>query len=134
MVSEKYPEEKVSPFVWVDALSQKKGDPMAEYGEAAYPAYMVNRAMSQYPDCVQFAAEINLYRDIPNRYSYDYYRNSLRPAKRYAKWGKKKTREGDVGIVMDHYEISRERAEEYLSILTEDQVKEIASIEKEKES
>lgn len=122
--------EKLSPFAWVDCLTQKKGDMIQEHGEAAYPAFMVTRALSQYPDCVHMAAEINLYKDIPNRYAYDYYMTGIRKGKRFAQWGKKKSTDGDVGVVMNHYCVSREKAEEFLKVLTEDQLKEIRALEK----
>src|SRR6185369_5652277 len=122
-------DEKVSPFAWGDALCLKRGDMIEEHGEAAYPAFMVTRAMSQYADCVHMASEINLYKDIPGRYAYDYYYGSVRKAKRFAQWGKKKSVEGEVGLVMSHYQISREKAEEFLKILTPEQIKEISSLE-----
>lgn len=131
-MTEKYKDEKISPFAWVDALSQRKGDPMEDHGEAAYPAFMVNRAMSQYPDCIFLAAEINLYRDLDNRMAYDFYMTSVRPKKRYAKWGKKKTTEGELGAVMTHYSYSREKAEAVMRVLTADQLKEIVELEEAK--
>lgn len=128
MASEKK-NEKASPFVWVDALCLKKADMIEEHGEAAYPAFMVTRAMSQYPDCVHMAAEVNLYKDMPGRYAYDYYYGAVRKAKRFAQWGKKKTTEGDIGVVMSHYQVSREKAEEFMRILTPEQVAEIKFLE-----
>jgi hypothetical protein len=114
--------EKVSPFKWVDCLTQKIGDLMEEHGEAAYPAFMVNRAMSQYQDCILYAAEINLYKDLDNRYAYDFYMNALRKKKRFAKWGKKKTGEGDILAVMEHYGYSRTKAEEAMRVLSPEQL------------
>jgi len=121
--------EKVSPFIWIDALCQKTGDPMEEHGELAYPAFMVNRAMSQYQDCILYAAEINLYKDLDNRYAYDFYMNAIRKKKRFASWGKKKTGEGEVLAIMEHYGYSRIKAEEALRVLTEDQVSYIMEYE-----
>lgn len=125
--------EKVSPFAWVDALCQKSSDPMEEHGELAYPAFMINRAMSQYQDCIFFAAEMNLYKDLDNRYAYDFYMHGIRKQKRFAKWGKKKTGEGEVLAVMEHYGYSRIKAEEALRVLTEEQVAYIVEQEKVKE-
>jgi hypothetical protein len=129
----KYKDEKVSPFVWVDSLCTKVGDPMEEHGEEAYPAFMINRAMSQYQDCIFHAAEINLYPNMDNRMAHDYYRTAIRAAKRYGKWGKKKN-VGDVSLLMEHYQINRERAEETLRLLTPEQLVIIRTEEKAKES
>jgi hypothetical protein len=127
-----YKKEKVSPFAWVDALCQKNSDPMEEHGEAAYPGFMVNRAMSQYNDCIFNAAEINVYPDLPPRMAYDYYMNSIRAKKRFAKWGKKKTGEGEILAVMTHYGYSRIKAEEAMRVLTDEQLAYIVELEKAK--
>ena len=126
---EKYEKEKVSPFVWVDALTQRKGDPMAEHGEAEYPAFMVTRSMSQYQDCLLIANEINVIPSVSNRMQYDYYRNSIRPKKRFGKWGKKKD-VGDVKMLMEHYDCNRARAEEALRILTKEQLDYVRELQK----
>lgn len=119
----------LSPFIWVDALCQKTSDPISEHGEAAYPAFMVNRAMSQYQDCLFLAAELNLY-DVSNRMAYDFYMTGIRAKKRFAKWGKKKTGEGETLAVMNHYGYSREKAEEALKVLTPEQIEHIVELEK----
>lgn len=124
--------EKVSPFVWVDALCTKKGDPMGEYGEDEYPTFMVNRSMSQYQDCLFHAAEINLYPDMLAKQAYDYYWFAIRAKKRFGKWGKKKN-VGDVALIMDHYQVNRVRAEEILRVLTPEQVQVIGDLQKERE-
>lgn len=126
--------EKVSPFIWVDALCTKSGDPIAEHGEAAYPAFMVNRSMSQYPDCILTAAEVNLYQWLPNRMAYDFYMKVIRAKKRFAKWGKKKAGEGEVLAVMTHYGYNREKAEEAMRVLTPEQLAYIVELEGAKES
>lgn len=116
--------EKVSPFAWVDAITQKKSDPMEEYGEKEYPAFMVSRALSYFPDTILYAAEINLYQHMDAKLQYDYYRNSVRPKKRFAKWGKKKSSE-DVKFLMEALQYSRTKAEQAASILTPEQIKEM---------
>lgn len=121
--------EKVSPFVWVDALCQKTGDPMKEYGEVAYPAFMINRSMSQYMDCVFHAAEMNLYKDLDARLAYDYYLHGIRAKKRFAKWGKKRVADEAVAAVMTHYGVNREVAEGYASLMGSEQLEEIVELE-----
>jgi hypothetical protein len=116
--------EKVSPFTWVDAITQKKGDPMAEYGEKEYPAFMVNRSLSYYPDTILHAAEINLYQYLDPKLQYDYYREAIRPKKRFAKWGKRNSSE-DVKFLMEAYSFSRVKAEQAASILTPEQIEEM---------
>lgn len=131
MSTQESKKEKVSPFAWVDCLTQKNGDLMAEHGEAEYNkvSFMVNRAMSQYPDCILYAAEINLYKDLDGRYSYDFYMNTIRKKKRFAKWGKKKAGEGDILAVMEHYGYSRTKAEEAMRVLSPEQLAYIVEYE-----
>lgn len=120
---------QLSPFVWVDNLCQKTGGDMIElHGEAAYPAFMINRAMSQYPDCIFPAAEMNLYPDLAPRMQYDYYFHGLRKAKRFAKWGKRKVADETIERVMRHYQVNREVAESYLKVMTEEQVKHVVEL------
>lgn len=121
----------LNPFMWVDALTQKNSDPMLEFGEAKYDrvSFMVNRAMSQYRDCLMMAAELNLYQDVPNRQAYDYYMKGVRPGKRFAKWGKKKS-DADAQLIQKHYGYSRQKAEDALKLLTKDQVAHIRELER----
>jgi hypothetical protein len=121
--------EKLSPFAWVDALCNKKSDPMAEHGEAAYPAFMVNRAMSQYQDCVFYANEMNLYRELDARLAYDFYMHGIRAKKRYAKWGKKVVPDDNLKAVMSHYGVNRDVAEAYSRLMTSDQLDQIVEFE-----
>jgi clamp loader A subunit len=113
--------EKVSPFVWVDAITQKKSDPMVEHGEKAYPAFMINRSLSYYPDTIMHAAEINLYQHLDLKLQYDYYMEAVRSKKRFSKWGKKSTSK-DVELIMETYRFSRVKAEAASKILTKEQL------------
>src|SRR5579875_3356026 len=101
--------EKVTPFTWLDAITQKKGDPMAEHGEKAYPAFMINRGLSYFQDTIMYAAEINqLAGTLDNRMMYDYYMAAIRPRRRFSKWAKKSSSE-DVKLVMKCYKVSARR-------------------------
>jgi hypothetical protein len=128
--TEKNKDPSTNPFLWVDALCQKNSDPMSEYGEAKWQrvSFMVTRAMSQYQDCLFQAAELNLYRDVPAQQAYDYYMKGIRAKKRFAKWGKKKS-DADVQLIQQHYGYSRQKAEEALRVLTEEQVEYIRKLE-----
>lgn len=113
----KHVTDKISPFVWLDAVNQKNSDPMAEHGEKAYPAFMVNRGLSYFADTVLHAAEINLYQDLDPRLAYDYYMEALRPKRRISKWGKKREASSDVEMVMEAFNYSWEKAASAVSLL-----------------
>jgi hypothetical protein len=125
--------EKISPFVWVDALCTKSKDLLDEHGPEAFKGhlFLVNRAMSQYSDCIFAANELNQFRDVDPLMAWDYYWNSIRAKKRFAKWGKKKNT-GDVVAVMEVCRVSRPKAEEAMKLLTKDQLKRILEIAKER--
>jgi hypothetical protein len=116
--------EKVTPFAWVDSITQKTGDMMVEHGEKAYPDFMVSRALSYFPDTIMHAAEINQYQNLDYRLKYDYYLNSVTKRKRFSKWGKRKS-DDDVKFIMEAWQYSRPKAEDAVKILTADQIKEI---------
>lgn len=109
-------EKKRSPlWEFVDALGRYKRDVVAS-GEMAiesYPAFMVTRAFSTFPDTVLAAGEINaLGREVDALMHYDYWMGSVRPMRRFSgKW--EKTREDHVvDVVMELYGCNRTRAAE----------------------
>ncbi len=124
---------KISPFTWVDAVSNKTGDPMAEHGEEAYPAFMVTRALSYFPDCCLYAAEMNAIPNTDNKIQYDYFYHSIRKKKRFSKWGKKKAGDDELKAVMSHYGYNIEKAEGIMPLLTDEQLADIVELEKVKE-
>ena len=56
--------------------------------------------------------------EVSNRLQYHYLLNTIRKRKRFAKWIKPE-RIDDLRIVMEYYSISRQKAEEYLTILSD---------------
>ncbi len=89
--------------------------------EKLYQPYMVNKALSYFPDTVLYANEINQHRDIDNKLQFHFFLNSIRPAKRFAKWVKKQE-DNDLSAVMEYYGYSTEKAQKALSILSSDQI------------
>jgi hypothetical protein len=64
---------------------------------------------------------MNKHFDISHKLQYHYLLNSIRKRKRFAKWSKPQLAD-DLSIVMKYYEVSREKAEEYLRILTKREI------------
>lgn len=95
-----------------------------EIDENNYPSYLVNRALSYYPDTIFYANEINTRSHIDNKLAYDYYLNSIRPRKRFSKWFKKEDNEL-IDIIKEYYNVKTSLAIEYLSILNEQQINEL---------
>lgn len=106
-------------------LQTKTNTMLTDQDEKSYPHFMVGRALSQYPDTVLLANEVNKYPHIDNKLKYHFLINSVKPYKRpYVKWHKKAVAD-DLEVVKEYYGYSDAKAYEALSILTEDQILEL---------
>ena len=108
----------MNPFDYVNSITYTKKDIMTDLNESEYSPFLTNRALSYHQDCILYANEMNRRFDIPNKLQYHYLLNTIRKRKRFAKWIKPE-RIDDLKIVMEYYSVSREKAEEYLSILSD---------------
>jgi len=101
-------------FDFVDAVSSSKEDLIGnsddvQAAEKAYDPFMVARAMSYFPDTVLYANELNIYRDMPKVWHFEYLRGSLKPRKRFSRWFKKEKDE-KISFVANTFGTSREKA------------------------
>lgn len=112
----------MNPFDLVNSVSKTKEDILEN--ESDYNAYIINRALSYFPDTIFYAAEMNLHYDIPPRQQYDFYMHSLRPRKRFAKWAKAE-KSDDVRAIMDYYKYSYEKARQALDLLSKEDLERI---------
>lgn len=93
-----------------------------EQDERQYPHFVVNRAMSQFPDTVLIANEINKYPGLDNRLKYDFLLNMVKPYRRpFAKWAKR-VEPVDLEVVKQYYGYSDAKALAALRILSQDQI------------
>ena len=93
-----------------------------EQDEKAYPHFIVNRALSQFPDTVFFANAINYYPFLDNKLKYEFLLNSVKPYRRpFSKWAKR-VEPVDLEIVKQYYGYSDAKALDALRILTQDQI------------
>ena len=103
-------------------LSTKKSVMLTEQDEKSYPAFVVNRALSQFADTVFFANAINYYPNLDNKLKYDFLLNTVKPYRRpFSKWAKK-VETVDLAVVKEYYGYSDAKALEALRILTPDQI------------
>lgn len=91
-----------------------------------YNPHITSIGLSQHVDSVLFVNDMNMYwQFVTPKMHYDYLFSTIRKMKRpFVKWAKKTDSE-DIQLIMEEYQISRQKALEYLTILTEDQIKEI---------
>ena len=111
----------MNPFEFVNSLTYTKNDIMDEHNEKEYAPFLVNRSLSYHQDCVLYANEMNERFDVSHKLQYHYILITIRKRKRFAKWSKPELAD-DLKIVMDYYTVSREKAEEYLTLLTKNNI------------
>lgn len=115
----------MNPFEYVNSINITKKNMMRgtendELMEKEYTPYVVNKSLSYFPDTLLYANEINQYGFLDNKMQYEYYLYSIRQGKRFSKWSKKDSSELIDGISR-YFQVNKKRAEEYASVLTQDQ-------------
>ena len=110
---------------YMNAINHKKEDLMAgedEFWEKKYPAYIVNKALSAFPDCILYVNEMNIAHYLDKDMQYSFYLNSLRKKKRFSPW-LRKDKVTDLECIKQYYGYSNEKASQALKILTKEQIK-----------
>jgi len=110
----------LTPFDFVNSINQNKKDLLADgdVSESEYVPFVVNKALSYFPETILHANEMNR-ANIDNKLQYHYLLNSIRPGKRFAKWVKREDI-NDIELIQQYYGYSNEKAKQVLSILTAD--------------
>jgi hypothetical protein len=116
--------ESTSPFEFVNSISETKEYIFAEETQSGYNPYVINRALSNQPDCLFFANEMNRYSSIPPKAQYEFYLYSIDKKRRRGKW-EKAVKDEDLELIMEVYEYNRAKAEQVIAIFTEDQINEL---------
>jgi hypothetical protein len=112
----------MNPFDLVEDISYGKKMLISDENEKDYNAFMINRALSYYPDTILYAQEMNVNHHVDNKMQHDYLFFSIAKRKRYSKWAKKQIT-ADVKMIQEYYGCNYKRAEEAASILSKDQLK-----------
>jgi hypothetical protein len=109
----------MTPFDFVNSVSHNKQDLFKEdISESDYIPFVVNKSLSYFADTILYANEMNKV-GVDNKLQYHYLLNTIRPAKRFAKWVKRENIE-DVAAVKQFYGYSTEKATQALTILSSD--------------
>ena len=119
----------MNPFDFVNDINFGKKDIITdsanpELAEKTYNPFLTNRALSHFPDTIQFANMMNKNSHIDHLLQYSFLLNIIRKRKRFSKWFKKN--DDDVlEMVIEYYGYSVNKAKEALKILTDDQLEKI---------
>lgn len=114
----------MNPFDFVNSINSGKYVMDDDAKEQAYVPFLVNRALSYFPDTIVAANRANMMHDADNKLQYDYLINTIKPRKRFSKWAKKHE-DRDIDFVMEHYNYNYENAVTALSLLTKQQLETI---------
>ena len=115
----------MSPFDYLNAINTTKKDIMVDdVAEKAYASFMVNRGLSDFPDTMLFANEMNVNHHIDHRLQFDFFINIIKKKKRFSKWAKPINIE-NLELIKEYYGYSNEKAKSVLSLLNGEQINEL---------
>lgn len=119
----------MTPFDFLNSINDTKvnlidKDPQ---NKKDYSSFMVNRGMSYFPDTILYANEMNVNRDIPVEWQYDFFLAAIPKRKRFSKWAKKDKTPDTIKVVMKEYNYSEAKALDIINILTNEQLKAIVN-------
>lgn len=123
-----------NPFDYVNSINHTKKNMMRDtendtLAEKGYEPWIVNKALSYFPDTILHANLTNMYHQLEHRPQYEFLINSIRPRKRFEKWVKN-TGDEDLEFVCEYYNCNKVVGREHLSLLTSEQ---LSLMKKEKE-
>jgi hypothetical protein len=114
------------PFEYVTSILQSKKNLIVDdISENDYKAFLTNRSLSYYKDCVWFSNEMNRRHHLDNKLQYDFLINTVRSMKRpFSKWIKNETSE-DLDCIKSYFDLSESKAREVIKLLSEEDIKTI---------
>lgn len=94
-----------------------------------YPAFVINRALSQHIDCLGHAQNMNMRGNLPIRQHYLFLLNTVRKGRRdFIPWAKKPAKEEAVDIIATYSRISRRKAEHLVDCVTPAQIEKMKQV------
>lgn len=98
-------------------MRDTENDTLAEKG---YDCYLTNRSLSYHKDTVILSNMVNQWSHIDKRPQYEFYKSTVRHKKRFAKWLKPESND-IINILIEKYKCNRSIAEQYSSLLSDEQ-------------
>lgn len=119
-----------SPFDYVKDIQRNKKDIIRnsdnpEKAESLYNPFLINKALSFYPDSVLYANEMNVRPELDKLLQFDYLINSIRSMKRDHRWIKKSQEDSDAEMIAEYFNMSPNKVHEAMRVLTKDQIEQI---------
>ena len=111
----------------MNAINHQKIDLMDgedEFWEKKYPAYIVNKCLSAFPECILFVNEMNKMHHLDKRLQFQFFLNSIGSKKRFSKW-LRSYKIKNLEYVKEYYGYNNEKARQALDILNDEQLEKI---------
>ena len=118
-----------NPFDYINAINSTKKNLMRgtdndRLAEKGYEPFLANRALSYHNDTIALANEMNTRHYLDKKPQFEFFINTVRPKKRFAKWVKKE-KDSDLAVVKEYYGYNDIKARQTLTILSDRQINEI---------
>ena len=91
-----------------------------ELAEKDYVPFLTNKSLSYFTDTLLYANEMNRYHFLDKKLQYEFYLNSIRKKKRFAKWAKADNND-EVMMVQEYFKFSPQKAKAALKVLSTQQ-------------
>ena len=116
----------MKPIDYVNSINFTKKNLMKntandELAEKDYVPFLTNKSLSYFTDTLLYANEMNRYHFLDKRLQYEFYLNSIRKKKRFAKWAKADSND-DLVMISEYYQISLSKAKDAIRILSHEQL------------
>ena len=119
----------MKPFDYINSINFTKknlmrGSENDELAEKGYAPYLTNKSLSYFTDTLLYANEMNKLHFLDNKLQYEFFLNSIRKKKRFAKWAKADNND-ELNMISEYYKISLPKAKDALKILSPEQKQDI---------
>ena len=115
---------------YLNSINHQKIDLMDtddEFWEKKYPAYIVNKVLAAFPDCILYANEMNKMHHLDKRLQFQFFLNIIRNRKRFSKW-LRSSKIKNLEYVKEYYGYNNEKARQALDILNNEEIEYIKRI------
>jgi hypothetical protein len=113
---------------FLNSINKSKNDVMPHsenrLEEKLYTPFVINRCLSYHRDTLFLVNEMNVNHGLDDRMQYHFYLHGVRKRNRFSKW-QKEAKYDDLEIVKQFFNLNTPRAEEYLSLLSNDDLQQI---------
>ena len=115
----------MKPFDYVNSINFSKKNLMRntendELAERDYVPFLTNKSLSYFTDTLLYANEMNKYHFLDKKLQYEFYLNSIRKKKRFAKWAKAEDND-EVIMISEFYKYSPQKAKAALKVLSKEE-------------